>query len=922
MLKLLTKVVSFLRQKPAWLVPMICLPFVVWETFLHRDTFGFLVGSLVLILLLGFLVWSLRKESELRQSEERFRLITETIQDVFWMSDPDVKKILYISPNYEKVWGRPRKELEKSPLAFTESIYPEDRARVLEMMNWEGITRFELEYRIVRPDGAIRWIHDRAFPVYSADGQMTLITGVARDITETKLIQEQLRESEEHFRRLIENAQDYITLVDTEGTILYESPSVELLGYQPEELVGQNVLEFVHPDDRHSCIEAITKAIVQPGTSQLGAFRFLHRDGSWRHLESIGRAYLDRSGKLILVANSRDVTEREQMEKVLRKSEEHFRHLIENSSENITLLDPSGVCLYESPAIERITGYPPKKFIGHSLPREIHPEDLPAVQSVLTSVVTNPGQVETVEYRFLHKDGSWRVLSTTGKYLDDPERLVIVANTRDVTERKRAEEAIRASENLKNAVLDSLPTQIAVLDESGTIINVNQAWNQFGQENGIIAMDRIAPGASYLDICRHASGLFSEQAAAVLNGLQEVLQGKRDSFRLEYPCHSPTAERWFMLSATPLRHDQGGAVVAHLNITERVQAERAVQRANQAKSEFLANMSHEIRTPMNGILGMTDLALDTHLTPVQEEYLQAIKQSSDSLLHIINDILDFSKIEAGKLELDNTEFELRDLLGDMLKTLTFRADAKGLDLAYEVLPDVPDFLIGDPGRLQQIILNLVGNAIKFTARGEVFVQVEVESCEAEQARFHFMVRDTGIGISPEKQTRIFESFTQADSSTTRTYGGTGLGLTISAQLVQKMGGHIWVESEPGKGSCFHFTADIGVRPGFPSGSFEAAVGKLRGAPSPGRGRQRHQPPHFERHADQLPDAADRGGGRSRSAKSPDRRGPGRRPLRGGLAGWTDAGHYWDGTGREHSEKPGCDRHSTADFILGGSKSGS
>ncbi|MBW3631186.1 MAG: response regulator, partial [Gemmatimonadetes bacterium] len=235
-------------------------------------------------------------------------------------------------------------------------------------------------------------------------------------------------------------------------------------------------------------------------------------------------------------------------------------------------------------------------------------------------------------------------------------------------------------------------------------------------------------------------------------------------------------------------------------------------------------MSHEIRTPMNGIIGMGELLSHTELSPRQREYLTLVQQSADSLLHLLNDILDFSKIEAGRLELEAIPFALRDSLADTLQTLSVRAAEKGIELAYRIPPDVPDALIGDPGRLRQIAVNLVGNAIKFTERGEVVVQVQVEAMSEETVTLHVIVSDTGIGIPPEKQNLIFGAFSQADSSTSRRFGGTGLGLAITMELVSLMGGRIWVESVAGKGSHFHFTANFGLqgeaaekRPaGFPS----------------------------------------------------------------------------------------------------------
>ncbi|MGA7636999.1 MAG: ATP-binding protein [Candidatus Acidiferrales bacterium] len=301
-----------------------------------------------------------------------------------------------------------------------------------------------------------------------------------------------------------------------------------------------------------------------------------------------------------------------------------------------------------------------------------------------------------------------------------------------------------------------------------------------------------------------------------------MLDGGREHLRMEKRYVLRDGRQvWATVELAMLKNSAGKArfvLGTAVDVTEQKRAQHALQEAkraaeaaNEAKSAFLATMSHEIRTPMNGILGMTELVLDTELTGEQREHLGLVRISAESLLAIINDILDFSKIEANKMEIEAIPFDLRESLGETMKSLSIRADQKGLELVYEVQPNVAEAVIGDPGRVRQVLINLVGNAMKFTEHGEVFISVSEESHERDFTMLHFMVRDAGAGIAKEQQARIFEAFSQADGSMTRKYGGTGLGLTICTRLVGMMGGKVWVESEVGKGSTFHFTVRLGVQ---------------------------------------------------------------------------------------------------------------
>mgnify|MGYP002629833409 FL=1 len=411
-------------------------------------------------------------------------------------------------------------------------------------------------------------------------------------------------------------------------------------------------------------------------------------------------------------------------------------------------------------------------------------------------------------------DGRTTWVSTSKLPLRDRDNKVVgtFGVSRDITAQQEALNALSQSERLNRQIVATALDAFVGMDAEGTIIDWNpQAEVIFGWKSeealGKTLADTIIPE-------RFRAAHFAGLKRFLETGEGSVIQRRLELIAL----HRSGREFPVEVTISPIRDADSCIFSAFVHdITNRKQAEKelreskeAAESANRAKSDFLANMSHEIRTPMNAVIGMTELVLDTELTQSQNEYLGMVRDSADSLLSLINDILDFSKIEAGKLELDSLVFSIRDTLGDTLRSLSVRAHREELELACHIDPAVPDSLVGDPSRLRQVVVNLVGNAIKFTQHGEVIVHVEVDQKDDQSVLLHFAVADNGIGIAREKLKSVFQAFEQADMSTTRQYGGTGLGLTICSRLTQLMQGTIWAESELGKGSTFHFTARLGI----------------------------------------------------------------------------------------------------------------
>jgi PAS domain S-box-containing protein len=682
----------------------------------------------------------------------------------------------------------------------------------------ETLQGFEITFCVRSPQGRTHWIRNRAEPARLRDGS-TLWQGYLENVTAQHEAEEAAKQKTALLNVIFENLPDHIYYMDRESRLLGANPACCLHhGRSGGDMVGKTDLQL-YPGEMGRKLFDEEQELMAKGEPVRERERHIRPDGRVIYLESVKTPLRSPSGRIIGLAGiSRDITQQVESEKELSESEQHWKLLLDALPQMVLELDNSLFCRFANSAfcqfmdipLEQIKGRPIRDILSAQWADTLQPYFEQARQGVrvkTTEVLRSAENYEMhVEVHLLPDvsgkgaGGCFAVLHDVSSFKQAEQELT------------RAKQDAERSASFIRAIFDNMEDHFYYKDRQSRVLGGNRAWVK-GRD-----VKSIEDVIGKTDIDLHPAPLGQQLYD---NEQRQMETGEVTRIRERHVRKNGQIE-YVESVKCPMRNEQGkviGLAGVSRDITRQVEnekilieAQQEAEAANKAKSAFLAMMSHEIRTPMNGVIGAASLLLGTDLSPQQEEFVHTIQVSGENLLTIINDILDYSKIEAGKIELEESPFSLRECIEDAFDLFVQAAVKKNIELLYYVDPDVPKVLTGDTTRLRQILVNLLGNAIKFTENGEVSLKVHnlMINENQQECQIQFAVRDTGIGIADEHKDRLFQAFTQADASSTRKYGGTGLGLTISRKLTELMGGKIWFESELGKGTVFYFTVTLPI----------------------------------------------------------------------------------------------------------------
>jgi PAS domain S-box-containing protein len=749
-----------------------------------------------------------------------FDFIQESSLDGIWYWNLEKPEEEWMSPKFWSVLGYDYKNMPHNPSAWKNIVNPGDMILAMELF-MKHCENPEMPYdqniRYTHKNGSIIWIRCRGLAIRDRNGKPIRMLGSHQDITEYKKNEQKLKKNVTllNYTQKIAGIGSWELDIET-NEVFWTEELYNMYGFDaklPPPPYTEHMKLFTPESwERLSSALNITREKGIPYEMELNTIR---KDGSKGYMWVHGEAELDVKGKIIQIKGiAQDITERKIAAEKLRINEERWQFAVEGSGDGIWEWRPQEKkTLYSNRWIEML-GYKPEEFTDsdYEWSSRIHPDDIAFAFDEISKNLSGQTDSFNHEYRFRNKDGNYLWMLNRGKVVErnsNGEAIRVVGSHTDITKLKKAEELIK---------LNEARLTLAVKGGGIGIWDWDIVLNKLTWDDQMFVLYGVNKSDFTNAYDAWVNGVYVADKQRGDEEIQMAIKGEKDfntEFRVQY---TDGQIRNIKALATVLRDKEGNAIrmigtnwdiTAEKEAAAQIAAREEAEKANKAKSEFLANMSHEIRTPLNSVIGFTDLLKKTQLSNVQQQYVNSANVSGHALLGVINDILDFSKIEAGMLDLDIIKSDMVQIFEDSIDIVKFAAAEKNIELLLDIDPSMPRFANVDAIRLKQILANLLGNAVKFTLKGEVELKVRYKAVDGDNDKLSISVRDTGIGINKEQQTKLFKSFSQADSSTTRKFGGTGLGLVISQLIAEKMGSTINIKSTEGVETIFYF--DITTR---------------------------------------------------------------------------------------------------------------